>query len=551
MNSLRLSVFRTAWALACMVMISDRGAFGAAGDIDVSFTGPKINYSGTIHSIVPEADGKALMVGSFTNLDGSGRQFLARLKPDWLLDAGFSSAVVGGFISSASPLPDGRIVVGGGFTNAASPDHLSLAELSSSGAPNVAVQGLTNLSIGAVGFHSDGRLVAMGVESTNFDVGVLLRIGASGGIDPAFTNRVTGRLLTMAVQDDGRILIGGSNLKVAGVQMPGIARLLPDGSLDASFNQQDWLGRSGYERVSCIAVQGDGKILVGGVFDLTGSFFKLLRLNSDGSQDQAFRWDVYHEVRSVAVQVDGKILVGGDLHSIGGNPVKGVARLNQDGSYDSSFHIDLNQLPPAFDVYSVAIQADGKVLVAGAFDFVSQIPKNNILRLLNDSGFQRIEIADGGRIRWMRGGTAPEVSQVVFEVSTNAGVSWGHLGRASRVTGGWELSRLALPSTGTIRAWGRTTAGRGNASSGVAESRVEYQLPQIRSLSPFAGDRWRIRFNGRQGVPYSVLSSVSLGSALTDWTTLGVASEVSPGEFEYIDVSGGKPDTRFYSIRWP
>ena len=168
----------------------------------------------------------------------------------------------------------------------------------------------------------------------------------------------------LAIQPDGKILIGSSFQNVAGVVRQGVARLNADGSVDMSFGNP---GAANGEVVA-IAVQNDGKLLVGGDFDRIGGVARhsLARLNEDGTLDASFADpNLDSEVWSIAVQPDGKVLVAGDFTNAAGSPPRDyLARFNGDGSFDSSFADPQLCCLPA---RSVALQADGRVLVGGYF----------------------------------------------------------------------------------------------------------------------------------------------------------------------------------------
>ncbi len=90
-----------------------------------------------------------------------------------------------------------------------------------------------------------------------------------------------------------------------------------------------------------VAVQSDGKVLIGGTFTTYNGTSRgyVARLNSDGSLDTAFATGAgaNSQVNSVAVQSDGKILIGGDFTTYNGTSRVRVARLNSDGSLDTGF----------------------------------------------------------------------------------------------------------------------------------------------------------------------------------------------------------------------
>jgi len=115
--------------------------------------------------------------------------------------------------------------------------------------------------------------------------------------------------------------------QVNGLARPGVARLNADGSLDESFDPAQVL-MSG---VNCLALEADGKILVGGWaegFEVYNgpSTYPLVRLNRDGSLDPTFRV-VMGPVTALAFQADGQLVIGGS-YSVNGIAINGIARLN-------------------------------------------------------------------------------------------------------------------------------------------------------------------------------------------------------------------------------
>jgi uncharacterized delta-60 repeat protein len=175
----------------------------------------------------------------------------------------------------------------------------------------------------------------------------LLRLNADGTQDssfhpPAFNAGVT----TVAVQPDGKILVSGSFTGIPGAIR--IARLNPDGSLDTSFNTGAGLD----DFAMGIAVQPDGKIVIGGYFDSVNQTAQryLARLNADGSVDNTFNSAAGFNCYTVALQADGKILATG--------PYPGLVRFNADGSYDSGFQSNF--------AGGIALPLpDGKILAGG------------------------------------------------------------------------------------------------------------------------------------------------------------------------------------------
>ncbi|MDZ8064518.1 MAG: DUF4347 domain-containing protein, partial [Nostoc sp. DedQUE08] len=238
--------------------------------------------------------------------------------------------------------------------------------------------GLLSIDIGySLAIQADGKIIVAGTNGTDF---ALARYNSNGSLDTSFSSDgkvTTGFGLTIdiahstTVQADGKIIVAGTD----GTDFA-LARYNSNGSLDTSFSSDGKVttdfGLLAIDIVYSTAVQADGKIIVAGV---SNGDFALARYNSNGSLDTSFSSDgkvttdfgllAIDIVYSTAVQADGKILVAGES-----NGDFALARYNSDGSLDTSFSsdgkvtTDFGLLPNEI-AYSLAVQADGKILVAG------------------------------------------------------------------------------------------------------------------------------------------------------------------------------------------
>src|SRR5262249_21623983 len=173
----------------------------------------------------------------------------------------------------------------------------------------------------------------------------LTRFNPNGTLDTSFTtaSSASGTMVhALAIQPDGQILVGGTFTTLGGVLRTNLARLSTNGIVDTTFNPAP-RGLSGLRLsvagVQCLALQPDGKILLGGTFiSVTGQTRdNIARLNADGSIDPGFNPSANSNVVSLVIQADGKILVGGSFTRLAGQWCTNLARLNPDGSLDASF----------------------------------------------------------------------------------------------------------------------------------------------------------------------------------------------------------------------
>lgn len=324
--------------------------------------GSNLGANHSVYASVVQPDGKIVLGGLFSQLGPGGTGptnylRLGRINPDGTLDTSFRPGVanpVNGGVWALALQPDGKILVGGDFTGIG----------------------------GGTGTTPRANVA---------------RLNADGSVDLSFDPGANGRVETFALQRDGKILVGGSFTTIGGggtgtTSRNKLARLNPDGSLDTSFSTQTDV------TVMAILVQADGKIVIGGGFGnvLTGSTqtrrMALARLNQDGSVDSTFTTDAGGgSVYTLVLQPDGKILAGGSfvalIDTVSGELRGRIGRLNADGSIDTSFHPGANNW-----VTSIAVQADGKIVVGGGFTALGNdatTPRSHIGRLHADGTLDR------------------------------------------------------------------------------------------------------------------------------------------------------------------
>ncbi len=287
-----------------------------------------------VWAIAVQSDGKAIIGGSFTAVDGlTQHRYVARMNADGTLDTSFTVANIPGIatVRALAVQPDGKVLVGGSFSQ--------------------------------VGGRSQRGLV---------------RLNADGTLDTSFADpQINSLVRAIAVQGDGKIVIGGLFTSVAGQVRNRIARLNVDGTLDTGFNPN----ADGW--VHAIALQGDGKVVFAGTFNnvSTSGRTKVARVHANGDVDGTFTPNITgltgFAVNAVAVQSNGKIVIGGDFLQADGVNQRRVARLQSDGSRDSSF------ADPVIvgTIHSLYVRSDERVIVAGEFVSVNSEPRLGMARL--------------------------------------------------------------------------------------------------------------------------------------------------------------------------
>jgi uncharacterized delta-60 repeat protein len=307
----------------------------AAQALDPSFTSPVRLYApGTVYSMAAQqTDGKRVVAGSFSRVNNTDGGTLVRLDAAGRLDAAFAQNVgVARNTFRVKALPSGQYLVSGFFNDA------------------VTAGGITRTAL--------LRLNANGTADATFNAGSGAG-SASSGV----------QINTFVGQPDGKVLVGGTFLSFSGQNTGGLVRLTTTGALDVTFNANLGTGFTG--TVNTVAVQPNGKIVVGGTFTAFNGqpVSSLLRLNADGTRDVTFTSSLYPNsyVGALLVQPDGKILATGNLGF--GSVNASIVRLTATGSADTGFLTPTYAISYAgsyFDT-NVQLQPDGKILFSGAF----------------------------------------------------------------------------------------------------------------------------------------------------------------------------------------
>lgn len=220
------------------------------------------------------------------------------------------------------------------------------------------------------------------------------KIFAATGIDSTFnTNALSYNVEVekIDVYPEGKILVvqGTSFDRVNGIKRNGFARLNADGSLDESFNPNN--NGIDYRSVYAVKALPNGKALLGGtILNADGTTRAgLIRLNNDGTVDTSFQFTggLFY---SIEIQPDGKIVVAGFFSTTNGG--RGVARLNEDGSLDTTFRADVGFTPSP-----IAVLPNGKIVVATA------TPKSGTwFYRLNSNGSLDVELPRYGSVTGLR-----------------------------------------------------------------------------------------------------------------------------------------------------
>lgn len=409
-----------------------------AGSVDYQVAAGLL-IDGTVRTLSLQADDRLVLGGDFTQVNGFAIPQIARLTPNGDLDTGFNPGVGGGggsVLSVASEV-SGKVLLGGDFSQIDGVPRASIARIDQDGDLDATFDvGTGALGIvRAVAVQADGKVIIGGdfLRYNSVNRTRLARINPDGRMDTNFTAVVNASVNAVLIQPDGRILIGGSFTRVNNANVQGVMRLNPDGSIDNTFKVEAGLAGTVY----ALALQTNGDVVVGG--DLSSfngqAVANLIRLSKGGALDPAFGQGAAPNgiVRALGVSSAGKIYAGGEFTAFGSTARSRVARLRVNGLVDDVFDPGTGANGT---VRSLVVHSNSEVSIAGDFTQVNGIPRSHVARLHGD---ERLAV------------TGVEFDQASYIVNENVGAASVTLRRVGdpKVAFTVTVSTVASNSTAT------------------------------------------------------------------------------------------------------
>ncbi|HEY3862841.1 MAG TPA: Calx-beta domain-containing protein [Verrucomicrobiae bacterium] len=454
---------------ATLTILDPKLILNQAGGVDTT-TLNGTGFNGFVDSLTLQPDGNLLAGGDFTFFNQYPFGFVGRLTSSAQYDikflfnqAGANGAVQQVLSSTTNTVQtnDGPIVIAGSFSTVDGVNRNGIARMNLDGSVDetfnpgsgadstvfavaetllpTALPGQTNLA-----YYIAGNFA-------NFDgipTGAIARLNGSsnspgypGTVDGSFNvgqggvPSINGAIHALAVQGDNNVIAGGDFTFVNSVAHNHLFRINPAGTVDQSFNTST--GAATGDSVRAIALQPDGKILIGGSFktvtDSNGTYGLnyLARLNSDGTVDQNFQVGAggNNSVLALAVDSQQRILVGGEFTTFSGVTRSGITRLNPDGTVDPT--INFGSGADGGFVDTIVIQGNDEIDVGGGFSTFEGYSENNFVRLY------------GGTINSAYG--AVQFSEPIFGVlqnGTNAVITLQRTGGEAPITVVFATSNL-------------------------------------------------------------------------------------------------------------
>jgi uncharacterized delta-60 repeat protein len=340
-----------------------------------------------VNCIIIQPDSKILVSGSFTQFNAQPYNRIVRLLPSGQPDPTFQIGNgANGDIRSMALQPDGKILIGGVFSSYNSTSTGRFIRLNSNGSRDLtfnAGNSGANNEVLAIAVQADGKILIGGIFSQYNATprSGFARLNANGSLDTAFNSGGSGPQFgpdAIVVQPDGRILIGGTFNSYNGTAVNRLTRLLPNGSIDTTFQMPG-------------PVIGGFQVIVpapGGKFYLAGNFYqigiqsinRLTRIDSTGALDPGFSvgTGASSNVRAAWLRANGQLIIAGDFAYYSGSAKPRLAQVNNDGSLDYNFNPCVGSNGT---IRALALQSDGKLLLGGNFTTYNGFTSGRFIRL--------------------------------------------------------------------------------------------------------------------------------------------------------------------------
>ncbi len=322
-------------------------------------------------------DGGFVAGGAFTAVGEVEAGRLARFSSDGSLDTSWSVST-DNLVRALAVETDGSIVIGGDFLNLQGTGETELAQqlflgrVSATGERETAYHPRPNARVVSLAIEHAGSLL-VGGEFTAFRplasgssqyVTHFGRLTRDGYVDSTFKPTPSASVRTIALQEDGSMIVGGSFVSfsdaVTSVSTSRLfgARITETGRVDAEFTT----GNSA--TIYAFAERPDGGVYIGGSFtNFAGEVrTRLALINADGELDPDYAPELNGTVLSMALQEDGKLIIGGTFSVVNEETQVYLARLNEDGSLDTSYDPQPNS-----SVATMWLESDGSLTVGGSF----------------------------------------------------------------------------------------------------------------------------------------------------------------------------------------
>lgn len=340
-----------------------------------------------------QIDGKIVFGGTFFEINDLMTNNISRLNADGSFDHTFNQhAGFNGPVLASVEYMNRKLIIGGDFSRYNYQFISNIVRLKENGNvdPSFNTGSGTNGKVNTVVVQKNGKII-IGGKFTSYNGNNctnIARLNSNGSFDNSFSEVVTdGEIRKVIIDNDGRILIAGDFENVNGVEIKTVARIKPNGTLDNTFMPSSGLNAKGYD---CI-ISSREKIYVAVIYEINGysTGTDVYCLNKDGSRDSSFQIAAndFYKINILAFNNDNKLLVGGLAEYSGSfeSYAGVVAQLNSDGTYDSNFNYEDLKYMLNGNVRTINVLNNDRILIGGEFS-ANEYTTLNHIALLNSDG---------------------------------------------------------------------------------------------------------------------------------------------------------------------
>jgi len=358
----------------------------APGRLDDAFQ-PGLGANGPVRALGLQEDGKVLVGGDFGTFDGVILPRLARLHADGFVDRSFNAGLgFNGSVLAVAEVSEGRLLVGGAFSRVDGMPVTNLVRLEPDGTRSSSGQWSVDGPVRAMVNHPSvyvGGIFSRVEGRPRYGVA---RMGTGGELDLGFEPQGTGRpdVRALAAADDGGVWVGGGFENWAGLGRGYLVRLGADGAVDRSLPAA--FAPNG--AVNALARAADDSIYVAGVFTAVGGLPRsgVARWLATGGIDPGFDPGTAANgaVFATAGDREGRGLFAGGFDAFAGSPAGRFVRLQAEGLLDPSFFRGVGANDT---VRAILVQPNGAILLGGDFTEINERPRHRIARLHAEEKF--------------------------------------------------------------------------------------------------------------------------------------------------------------------
>ncbi|MGV3533749.1 MAG: fibronectin type III domain-containing protein [Chthoniobacteraceae bacterium] len=433
---------------------------------------------GSIYQILPLPNGNVMICGSFRNVQGKPRKYIARLLPDYTLDTSFDPGEsTDNSIEEMAADQDGRIYIRGTYSLFANDPHKHIVRLRADGSLDPDFVGATlNSTVHSIAVQPHRGLLILGSFSRvdGEERQEFARLHFDGKLDRSFSLNTDSAMSisSFAMAPDGGFFVGGSFEEINGRPLKHLIRVLPDDTIDMAFAPNMTSGPG-----SMTPLRDGGLYLF--MDDETGAY-RLNRLTSTGAIDPSFIPPPSLEApRAIRLQPDGKLLLTTPLQAFGSHVRYGLMRLQANGELDETF--DAGAARGESAISSIAYGRDGNILVGGYLPDWAGAPANHFVILkgrtistpnppadLHALPASRDEIT----LNWRAG---DQETEYLIERSVSGTGGWEQVAQLPSTFISWTDTHLETDQSYFYRVTARNSAGSAVSDSATSTTFTAFQ----------------------------------------------------------------------------